>query len=208
MTYTLDLVKKAQQHTVAWAGGTTTQIAIYPKQAEYNKRNFLWRLSSARVDLEESTFTALPGISRIIMVLAGEIRLEHQNHHTAKVKPYGQDQFSGDWTTRCFGKASDLNLMLRAGCEGKLTALFLDAQQQIAFADNGIVNSTEGTTAFYCVDGNCEMTIGKAAYLLTAWDVLLIHHYIAQEKLDFTIRNSEYNPVHIVQADMYHKTAV
>lgn len=208
MTYTIDLVRKAQQHTAAWSGGTTTQIAIYPKQAEYGKRNFLWRLSTARVDLEESAFTALPGISRILMVLAGEIRLEHQNHHTAKVKPYGQDQFSGDWTTRCFGKASDLNLMLRAGCEGKLTALFLNAQQQIAFADNGIVNCAEGTTTFYCVDGSCEMTVGKAAYLLTAGDVLLIHHHTAQEKLNYTVRNSENDTVHIVRADMYHIIAI
>ena len=208
MSYTIDLVKKAEQHVATWSGGTTTQIAIYPKQAEYNKRNFLWRLSSARVDLEESTFTALPGISRILMVLAGQIRLEHQNHHIAKVKPYGQDQFSGDWTTRCFGKASDLNLMLRPGCEGKLTALFFDAQQQIAFTDDEIVNCVEGTTAFYCVDGSCEMMVGQAPYLLTAGDVLLIHLHTAQEKLDFTVRNPENSTVHIVRADMYHRTAI
>ena len=131
LTYKVDLVKKFQQHTAAWTGGITTQIAIYPTQAEYNERNFLWRLSTARVDCEESTFTALPGISRILMVVAGEIRLEHQGHHTAIVKAYEQDRFSGDWTTRCFGKASDFNLMLGKGCQGNLTPLPIDAHKHI-----------------------------------------------------------------------------
>lgn len=208
MTYKIDLVRKAQQHTAAWSGGTTTQIAIYPKQAEYSKRNFLWRLSTARVDLEESKFTSLPGISRILMVLAGEIRLEHQNHHTAKVTPYEQDQFSGDWSTRCFGKASDLNLMLRAGCKGNLTVLSLEVRQQIALEDSGKLNCAEGTSVFYCVDGNCKMTIDKESYLLAAGDVLLIYRHTEQEKINFTVRNPGNNTVHIVRADMYHKTAI
>lgn len=208
MTYTIELVSKTRQHTTAWSGGTTTQIAIYPKQAEYRERNFLWRLSTARVDLEESTFTALPGISRILMVLAGEIRLEHRNHHTANLKPYEQDRFSGDWTTRCFGQASDFNLMLRAGCEGSLTALSVEAQVQIALTDTGSINGTAGTTVFYCVDGGCEMTVGHESYLLAAGDVLLIYRHTAKEKLNFTVRNLKNDTVHLVRADMGHRTAV
>ena len=43
-----------------WSGGTTTQLAIAPSGAQYGDRAFLWRLSSATVDLEESDFTPLP----------------------------------------------------------------------------------------------------------------------------------------------------
>ena len=34
-----------------WSGGTTTQLAIAPSGAQYGDRTFLWRLSSATVDL-------------------------------------------------------------------------------------------------------------------------------------------------------------
>ena len=38
-----------------WSGGTTTQLAIAPSGAQYGDRAFLWRLSSATVDLEAKT---------------------------------------------------------------------------------------------------------------------------------------------------------
>ena len=37
-----------------WSGGTNTQVAIAPEGAVYADRDFLWRLSSARVELEHS----------------------------------------------------------------------------------------------------------------------------------------------------------
>ena len=37
----------------------------------YQSRDFLWRLSSATVELEESTFTSLPDFDRIIPTLKG-----------------------------------------------------------------------------------------------------------------------------------------
>lgn len=204
MNYTVRLVKKRQQYTAYWSGGTTTQLAIYPEQAEYGKRNFFWRLSTAQVDLEESTFTLLPDVSRILMVLEGEIRLEHQNHHTTNVKPYEQDMFQGDWTTRCLGKATDLNLMMKAGCEGKLTAYSMEGQSQFTVTDGVTVNGREWTTAFYCIEGNYGIILGTESYLLEAGDVLLIYRHTLQAGLDFTLKNSGTGMVHIVRADMYH----
>ena len=61
-----------------WAGGTTAQIAIAPEGALYSDRDFLWRVSSARVELEESVFTSLPDYHRWISTLAGGMVLSHQ----------------------------------------------------------------------------------------------------------------------------------
>lgn len=60
-----------------WSGGTTTQIAIAPQGALYADRDFLWRLSSATVDLDESDFTPLPDYHRLIAPLRGEMELTH-----------------------------------------------------------------------------------------------------------------------------------
>jgi len=205
LTYKVDLVKKSQQHTSGWTGGITTQIAIYPMQAEYNKHNFLWRLSTARVDCEESTFTALPGISRVLMVLQGEIRLEHREHHTAVVKAYEQDKFSGDWTTQCFGKASDFNLMMGKGCEGSLLHLSLEACKDIDLTVKSTVSSAEATTVFYCVDGDCEIAAGEQNYQLAAGDALLINRHTSEDELSLRVLNLKKETVHMVRADMYYK---
>ena len=54
-----------------WSGGTTTQIAIAPQGAQYGDRTFLWRLSSATVDLDASDFTPLPDYHRLISPFRG-----------------------------------------------------------------------------------------------------------------------------------------
>ena len=47
-----------------WSGGSTTELFIWPEGADYGKREFTLRVSSARVDLEESDFTPLQGAWR------------------------------------------------------------------------------------------------------------------------------------------------
>ena len=53
---TLTHLPPADYVTTQWSGGATTQLAIAPKGAVYADRDFLWRLSSATVELDESDF--------------------------------------------------------------------------------------------------------------------------------------------------------
>ena len=48
--------------TSHWAGGVTTQLAIGPQGTHYADRDFLWRISSAQVELDHSVFTHLAGL--------------------------------------------------------------------------------------------------------------------------------------------------
>src|SRR5579875_3661463 len=109
MSAAIQLIRRGEQTTNTWSGGTTTEIAIYPNNSEYGKRNFLWRLSTATVDVEESLFTPLPGISRILMVTEGTMTLQHEGHHSVHLAPFEQDKFEGAWTTRCMGRGRDFN---------------------------------------------------------------------------------------------------
>jgi environmental stress-induced protein Ves len=206
VTYSIEIIKKGEQKTMKWSGGTTTQIAIFPPTAEYSNRNFIWRLSSARIDLDESTFTALPGISRILMVLDGEIRLVHEGHHRIPVKPFEQDRFCGDWPTKSFGKASDFNLMMAPGCDGALTALPLGAKESIAAAEPAGMDRLPRTSAFYCVDGSVCFTFDhEAAQELQAGDVLLLHRNHDNDKLSLLMNNLENKKVHVIRADMQYQ---
>ncbi|HYE81144.1 MAG TPA: HutD family protein [Clostridia bacterium] len=177
MSYSVEMIRRDEQSTSAWSGGTTTQLAIYPKNSEYKARNFKWRLSSAHVDIEESTFTSLPEIWRHIMIIDGEMKLLHEGHHSILLRPFEQDSFSGGWTTKSIGRATDFNLMLGQGCKGGLEAVFAEGESNVGPAanqpDNDIINITD---AFYCASGSVIMSINKdEAYDLREGDLLLVN---------------------------------
>ena len=106
--------------TINWASGTSTELFIYPSTGSFANRDFLFRISTATVEAEESTFTFFEGITRHLMILKGELELIHEGRYTKHLKPYDQDTFSGEWSTRSKGKVTDFNLMLKAGTTGSL----------------------------------------------------------------------------------------
>ncbi|EYE89367.1 HutD-family protein [Fervidicella metallireducens AeB] len=162
MTCDIRLIKKEEHKTSFWSGGTTTQLLIYPKDAEYSDRNFKWRISSAKVDVEESLFTFLPGIKRILMVLDGNLTLAHEGHHCVNLKKFQQDSFNGDWTTRSFGKVTDFNLMMTEECEGNLKVFSVgdESTEKIVFLENPFKDEFQRfTIALYCSFGSSEVSI-------------------------------------------------
>lgn len=106
--------------TARWAGGTTTELFLYPEGGSYAARDFVLRISSATVELEESDFTALPGVERYITPLVGGFTLTHPGLPPVSLRPADPPyRFSGAIPTHCLGRATDFNLMLR-GCAGEM----------------------------------------------------------------------------------------
>jgi environmental stress-induced protein Ves len=104
----------------SWSGGSTTELFIWPEGADYAKREFTLRVSSARVDLEESDFTPLTGVTRYITPLSGGFALTHPGSAPVVMAPMSEPyRFSGEIPTHCVGKATDFNLMLK-GVEGEM----------------------------------------------------------------------------------------
>ena len=133
-----------------WSGGNTRELAIYPEKAEYLDRDFLWRLSSADSDKEESSFTKLPDYDRILMVLDGSVVLAHGEERTASLSAYEYDAFDGAIKTKCFGRlAKDYNLIYRKGCEGRMELIELTEEAQ------HVSSQLEGTRCIgvYCAEG-------------------------------------------------------
>lgn len=123
-----------------WSGGKTIQIAISPEGAVYADRDFLWRVSSATVELDESDFTALTDYNRWIFLLSGTMRLSHNGGPAVSLAPYEAHSFDGADKTHCWGRCTDFNLMLRKGrCEGRIFALTENTEL-----------SAEGTKILYC----------------------------------------------------------
>lgn len=122
----------------AWSGGTTTQLAIHPPEAKYADRDFLWRISSATVELEESDFTALPDYDRLIATLQGDIVLTHNGGEALTLHPFEVHAFSGADATHSVGRCTDFNLMLRRGrATGTMEALHLAGAAQTSLPRGG-----------------------------------------------------------------------
>ena len=116
--YSIRHKNSREYNTSNWSGGTTTELGIGPDGSRYADREFLWRISSATVDLEESTFTALPDYDRIIMTLEGEIDLCHNDGEWMHLKAFETHPFDGGDDTVSRGKVVDFNLMTRKGAAG------------------------------------------------------------------------------------------
>ena len=129
-------IKKEELIINAWSGGTTTQLYIYPKESLYKNLDFSFRISTATIDVEESSFTTLPNVNRTLMILNGEITIQHQNKYSKQLKKFDTDTFNGEWQTSSIGKATDFNVMIRGAAIGSAQGFSLKENQQKEINDN------------------------------------------------------------------------
>lgn len=165
----IEHIKHHELKTKKWSGGTTTQLIIYPKNSEYKKMDFLFRISTATIEVDQSDFTKLPGVSRKIMILDGKIHIEHKNHHSKDINKFEQDEFSGNWETRSFGKAIDFNLMTRNNTSGEIEAFILAKQKTLSLNPNCLCYT------FYNFKGQNIININSHTLDINEGDVVLIN---------------------------------
>jgi len=199
MVQNIKVINKEQQATNKWAGGTTTQLAIYPDNASYNDRDFMWRLSTAVVELEESTFTKLPSFNRYLMVLEGELKLVHNDHHVAMLKQYQQDSFEGEWDTTSYGGARDFNLMVKKGTEGSLKHYTVTYDEPLKLK---LVNKVDVNRfyACYCYKGDTNVIIDGREILVAEGGLLIIQYL---DQVDITMQVIEGVSSDIITADIF-----
>lgn len=170
----MEIITKDQIRTTKWSGGTTSQLYIYPEQASYAERDFLFRISSARVEVAESTFTALPGVNREIMILDGTLDLEHHGKYKKTLKTFHQDSFPGHWHTTSRGKVTDFNLMTKAPNTGSLTHFSCKRDELVPKID------VVGTIfiALYLFTGSMAITTNNEAHKLNVGEMVCFHDVI------------------------------
>ena len=147
-----------------WSGGTTTQVAIAPEGAVYADRDFLWRISSASVDLDESDFTALPDYHRWISTLKGGMTLSHEGGEKIVLAPYECHQFDGGVDTHSWGRCTDFNLMLRKGkCQGAVRSAKLAAGERmtVCFESAPSQQFPNAELMIFCGEGKANAKLGE-----------------------------------------------
>jgi len=164
-----------------WSGGTTTQVAIAPEGAVYADRDFLWRISSASVDLDESDFTALPDYHRWISTLKGGMTLSHEGGEKIVLAPYEIHQFDGGVDTHSWGRCTDFNLMLRKGkCQGVVRSLKLSAGEKaaVSFESASSEQFPAADLLLFCGEGKAVVTLNGEQIMLEGLHSALIKNAI------------------------------
>lgn len=161
--------------TNTWSGGTTTQFFMHPPTANYKELNFDFRLSMATVAVEKSVFTSLPGVSRTLLVLDGEITLQHQNQYTKQLSKLDSDIFEGGWKTSSIGICTDFNLMTTGNTVGTLNARNVTQNENTSYP----IQNKRDWVFIYTYSGEVTIDINDKAYTISQSDVLMIHQPIA-----------------------------
>ena len=164
----LEHLKAGDYSQSAWPGGTTRQLMIEPREALYTERGFLWRLSSALVELPESDFTPLADYDRQILVLEGKLKLSHDAGAVIDLVPFEAHAFDGAASTHAWGRCRDFNLMTRKGrCAGSLSAL--QPREPVS-----LFKPEEETFAFYCAQGQASIAAQGEFFPLFRDETLLV----------------------------------
>ncbi|MGE4481757.1 HutD/Ves family protein [Acidocella sp.] len=113
----MDIFPAAARPESPWknGGGITRPVASAPG----GRREFGWRLSLADVE-QAGPFSVFPGISRLMGILEGRLRLEVAGLEIVELTPGGPAfAFPGDAPTHgapLAGKVRDINLMFDPDC--------------------------------------------------------------------------------------------
>lgn len=154
-----------------WSGGTTTQFFMYPTSSNYQKLDFDFRLSMATVSVERSIFTALPGVSRTLMVLDGEITLNHESKYSKRLGKLDMDHFEGEWKTSSVGMCTDFNLMTTGNTDGKLASIVIKNGQKITYP----IKEKKDWFFVYNYSGKAILHIKDKTYTIHQSDLLMIN---------------------------------
>ncbi len=129
--------KIAEAKTVRWANGTSTELFVFPADGNFQTRDFTFRISTATVEAEETDFSDFSGLTRILMILDGNLSLTHEGRYTKKLAPLEQDTFDGGWKTKSKGKVRDFNVMFKSPANGNVKAIHFTENEIQHFVLNG-----------------------------------------------------------------------
>ncbi|MEH6765714.1 MAG: HutD family protein [Aequorivita antarctica] len=166
----ITILTPKQFNTTQWSGGSTTQLYIFPPNATYAGRNFELRISTAKVEVAESTFTALPGVDRKLMILEGAITINHEGHYSKQLKPFEIDEFSGDWKTTAIGTCIDFNVMTKGQQPSDLYHIAMEAGSSFTLQPKEECKSI----FLYATSGTIQLQLMDVDYILETGNLMVI----------------------------------
>ena len=99
-----------------WDGGETFEYYIYPENALYVKRDFLFRISAATITKVPSTFTKFNDYKRFLVMLDKDLDINN-NEKKERYTPKDIFKFDSNSDIISYTKGNDFNLMVSKNVE-------------------------------------------------------------------------------------------
>lgn len=112
-----------------WNGGETFEYYIYPENALYGNRDFLFRISKATINKVPSIFTKFSGYQRFLVMLDSNLNIKNngkEEHYT----PNDVFKFDSDSDITSYTKGNDFNFMVSKSVN-KANVFFLEEALQL-----------------------------------------------------------------------------
>lgn len=192
-TPSIHIIHADQYRTSDWTGGQTTEIFIFPEGSAYAHRDFLFRVSAARVMVSPSDFTLLEDYDRILMSTENPVELQQQGA-SLWLEPFIPYAFSGTIPTHCIGTTADFNVMMRKDNRASLELISFEELYEAELAPNAI-------TLFYVAEAQQCLTCNDA-YDLMQKDSLVIDGRIAVNNKTILFKTTHPATLYKVVMDM------
>jgi environmental stress-induced protein Ves len=182
------IITKGDFKTTKWAGGETTQLAIYPEDANLADRDFLWRISSATFTGTESTFSDFSGYQRYLLPIEGELSVSHKGLYSRELKKYEVEYFDGGWETSSKNSLDcrDYNFIVKSGYQAKLQILGEGDRYNLKPSTMVTLFSTEDFEIELGMEGEKREIDGFSLYVLETSRMLDIRVTSASEPVIMT----------------------
>jgi environmental stress-induced protein Ves len=165
------ILKSNSQDIKKWSGGTTTQLCIYPFDSLYEDRTFIFRVSTATIEVESSAFTSLPSYHRSLMILEGVLEIKHTGHYTRTLKQFEIDEFEGGWETYGCGIVTDFNVMTSEKAQHTLNYIQMKANELQTLE---IDDRTFHYVGYYILSKQLNFHLDNKLYQLEHRDFILV----------------------------------
>ncbi len=181
--------------TMPWknGGGSTTELAIFPEQADID--SFVWRLSTATV-AQDGPFSYFAQIDRSLAILSGQAMVLKASKEASDGQRLTQDslpyRFPGEepiYASLEAGTIVDLNLMTRRdACQHFM--------QRLSGGDHQVRAEDAQQILLFCEKGNAR--VGKQAELERG-DLLLLEEEHEGQGISLHIQTSENSILYLMR---------
>lgn len=164
-----------------WSGGISSEYYIYPEGAVRAEGNYDFVVTSATVELEESTFSDYSGFDRVIMSLTKDYVLIHDDTDSYYLQPFEPHAFTGEQKTVSKGVYRDFNLIMRRDrCSGEMTSLLL-APGSAFYGPKGPDSGRHRIWTLFCAAGAFTYAGDGEPVSVEAGDMLVLDGVTGQE---------------------------
>ena len=203
MKYNLTIIPKENNTPTNWYGGSSAELTTYPENSSFTEKNFLWRLGYAKINIPESNFSKLPGVSRTLMVTSGKMDIEHINHYKKTLSVLESDNFMGDYDTKTYGICSVFNLMTQKNYKGKLIPITLFHNNTNEFSYTASYNEEICAVCLYPISGSFKTSINNSELNVKTGDLLRIDCLECDSSVNFNFTGTSSEPCKLIASIIY-----